>query len=88
MTHCFDDIVEVALGAEHAARPADNPVAIWDEPRAFGGAAFEDVENVPHVVHRELRLAHAHAQPEQRGLALRLRFLRVRSSRVRQSPIP
>ena len=50
MTHCFDDIVEVALGAEHAARPADNPVAIWDEARALGGAALENVKNVPNVV--------------------------------------
>lgn len=79
MTHRLDNVIEVALGAEHTTGPADNPVAIWDEARALGGAAFEDVENVPHVVQGELRLAHAHAQPEQGWFPLgSLRLLWVR----------
>lgn len=65
MTHRLNNVIEVALSAEHTTRPADNPVAIWDESRAFSGAAFEDVENVPYVIQGEFRLAHAHAQPEE-----------------------
>ena len=70
MTHCFDDIVEVALGAEYAARPADNPVAIWDEARALSGAALKDVHHVPNVVQREFGLADTHAQAKQGRLLL------------------
>lgn len=79
MTHRLDNVIEVALGAEHPTGPPDNPVAIWDEARAFGGAAFEDVENVPHVVQRELGLAHAHAEPEEGRFAFgSLRLLGIR----------
>ena len=87
-THAFDHFVEVSLGTEHASRPSDDPVPVRNEPRGLGRTSLENIEHMPHVVECELRLAHAHAQAEQRGLALRLRFLRVRSSRVWQSPVP
>ena len=63
-THRFDYIVEVALRGKDTAGPPDNPVAIWHQACALRGATFQDIENMPDVVHCELGFAHPHAETE------------------------
>ena len=81
-TYCFHHIVEVALCAQHAPRPADDPVAIWYKPCALGRTAFEHIENVPNVVHCKLGFAHAHAEAKQRRLPLCLGLLGIGDVRM------
>ena len=82
-THRFDNVVEVTLCAQDAAGPADDPVPVGNKPCAFRGTAFKHVQNVPDVVHGELRFTHAHAEAEQRRLPLGLGLLGVRDIRMR-----
>ena len=69
-THRFNQVIEITLSRENATGPSHNPVSIRHKASTLRGAAFKDVHDVPDVVERELGLADAHAQAEQRGLLL------------------
>ena len=83
-THCFDHLIEVALRSKDAARPADDPVTIRNESSTLRGAAFENVQNMPDIVHGEFRFAYAHAEAKQRRFALRFWLLGVRYACMRR----